>query len=71
MLVVDDEATNRAYSRGYLQRAGCQVEEVVGGHISTGEFDLVLMDLPMPQMDGYEAGRQIRRQDGCWILKSI
>ena len=29
-----------------------------------GEFDLVLMD-------GYEASRQIRRQDGCWILKSI
>jgi len=68
VLIVDDEAVNRAIAGAYLQRAGCQVEEAVDGRqavemFQAGEYDLILMDLQMPRLDGYQASRQIRRQE--------
>jgi CheY-like chemotaxis protein/HPt (histidine-containing phosphotransfer) domain-containing protein len=68
VLVVDDEAVNRAIAGGYLQRAGGQVEEAVDGQqalemFQAAEYDLILMDLQMPRLDGYQASRQIRRQE--------
>ena len=68
VLIVDDEAVNRAIASGYLRRAGGQVEEAVDGQqavemFQAGEYDLILMDLQMPRLDGYQASQQIRRQE--------
>jgi signal transduction histidine kinase/ActR/RegA family two-component response regulator len=70
ILVVDDAADNRRLLRRLLVHAGFDVEVAEDG--STGMtaaitaraegrgFDLVLMDMMMPRMDGYEATRQLR-----------
>ena len=56
VLVVDDEAVNRSIASEYLQRAGCVVQVA-----HDGQQDLVLMDLQMPRMDGFQSSQQMRR----------
>ena len=65
VLVADDSAVNREVALEALSRLGVQVTCVADGReaveATAGEsFDLVLMDASMPQMDGYEATREIR-----------
>ncbi len=65
ILVADDNATNRLVLSRMLIRQGHQVTEAVNGReavatAASGAFDLVLMDVMMPELDGLAAAAQIR-----------
>jgi len=64
-LVVDDNAVNRKLAVALLKRRGWEVVEAENGQVglnklAEGTFDVVLLDISMPVMDGEEACRQIR-----------
>jgi signal transduction histidine kinase/CHASE3 domain sensor protein/DNA-binding NarL/FixJ family response regulator len=66
VLLVDDMPSNRRLIRGYLHRSGLQLQEAEDGHralamLADGPVpDLILMDLRMGGMDGYETTQKIR-----------
>jgi PAS domain S-box-containing protein len=67
VLVVDDGQSNRELIRFLLLRSGVEVSEAENGIVAlerfdAGTHDLVLMDMQMPVMDGYEATRQLRER---------
>jgi len=64
-LLVEDNAVNMEVGRGLLQSLGCVVTTANDGQEAVekfrpGSFDLVLMDLQMPRMDGFAATAAIR-----------
>jgi len=68
ILLVDDNAINRKVALFNLQKLGHRVESAENGleaveKFTAGQFDVVLMDIMMPVMDGYDATREIRRQE--------
>jgi two-component system chemotaxis response regulator CheY len=68
ILVVDDAATVRMYHRGILEQAGYQVEEAVNGVEALEKallsvFDLYIVDVNMPKLDGYGFLRELRSND--------
>jgi len=69
VLVVEDQAVNRAVVVRLLEKLGCSVDSAENGRealaaVAKQEYDLVLMDCQMPEMDGFEATAQIRRNEG-------
>jgi signal transduction histidine kinase/CheY-like chemotaxis protein len=71
VLLADDNIVNQKVATKVLQRWGAQVVCVVNGRealdaLRTGDFDVVLMDCQMPEMDGYEATRQLRHSRGMY-----
>jgi two-component system sensor histidine kinase/response regulator len=69
VLVVDDNAINRIVTGEILRQAGVDVREADGGEAAvllTERHcpDVVLMDLQMPEVDGFEAARRLRERAG-------
>lgn len=68
VLVVDDGALVRMYYRGILERAGFVVDEALNGiegleRVLGATYDLLVVDVNMPKMDGYSFLRAVRGRE--------
>lgn len=66
LLLVDDSEDNRLLIKAYLKKYPCEIDMAENGSIGVQKFkdrsyDLLLMDMHMPVMDGYAATNEIRR----------
>ncbi|MBO5203998.1 MAG: response regulator transcription factor [Clostridia bacterium] len=73
LLVVDDEVRIRSIIKKYAEFEGHTVTEAADGmeavHLSrTTEFDLIIMDIMMPELDGFSACREIRKNSDVPII---
>jgi CheY-like chemotaxis protein/nitrogen-specific signal transduction histidine kinase len=67
LLVVEDNAVNQLLVKKVLQKAGCKIDIAVNGleaikYVQENKYDVVLMDIQMPEMDGYTATEFIRNK---------
>jgi len=68
VLVVDDSVTTRLLEKGILENNGYEVTLAVDGvdaleKLAKGSFDLVVSDVEMPRMNGFEFTRRLRREE--------
>lgn len=66
LLVVDDEPKIREIIREYAEFAGYEVEEAEAGMVALGlcklnDYDLIVMDIMMPKLDGFSACKEIKK----------
>lgn len=69
VLIVDDNATNRVVAQALCEMFGCTSETAEDGveaveAVQERRFDLILMDIKMPRMDGVQATQAIRALEG-------
>ncbi len=68
ILVVEDNEVNQEVARGMLAVLGCEVDVAANGRLALeataeNDYDLILMDCHMPELDGFEATRELRRRE--------
>ncbi|MBI9102927.1 MAG: response regulator [Spirochaetales bacterium] len=68
ILIVEDEAVNRIYFTRVLGKVGIKVDQAANGRDAVtkalaNDYDLILMDLKMPLMDGIQATEAIREAE--------
>ncbi len=71
ILLTDDNSVNRQVVKLFLAPHGCKIIEAINGQdaldkLAANEFDLVLLDVHMPVMDGKEAIQRLRASDQPW-----
>ena len=73
ILIVDDEEMIRKLIRKYAEFDGFTVTEAVDGmdavnKVNHGDFDIIIMDIMMPELDGFTASRKIRETSDVPII---
>lgn len=68
ILLAEDSADNRLLFKTYLKKLNCTIDMAENGQIAvdkylTGQYDIILLDIQMPLMDGYTAARTIRAHE--------
>jgi CheY-like chemotaxis protein len=68
ILIVEDSPDNRLIVKIFLQHAGAEVLEAENGIVALqiiekNEFDLVIMDIQMPELDGYQTMIRLKKAD--------
>ena len=68
ILLVEDEPTLRKVVAGMFEKIGFEITTVANGReaidiFDISQFDIILMDLMMPEMDGFEATEYIRKKN--------
>jgi two-component system chemotaxis response regulator CheY len=76
ILVIEDGITMRMFYRNVLEGIGCAVEEAANGlegveRVLAETFDLLIVDINMPKMDGYEVIRTLREDQLQWRLPIV
>ncbi|MFP5222642.1 MAG: ATP-binding protein [Acidobacteriota bacterium] len=76
ILLAEDNELNRRFAVKFLRMRGYEVTAVCNGRealeaLAAGCFDLVLMDISMPEMDGLEATLAVRNHDGTYFDPDI
>ena len=70
VLIVEDYPTNREIAQHHLESVGCLVDLASNGYqalqkVALKQYDVILMDVHMPDMNGLESTRKIRERSDC------